>query len=265
VAIGVSANFGVDREQFVALVFVVILLTIGIQSGYALPLSRILRVYPVRTVIAGYGRVGSRVAKRMRESGEELLVVELEGELAVQGREEGFEVLLGDIAKREVLEKAHISEARALILATGNDERALLAAGLAHAHFGQQRIFARVEEPENMPAFERAGVIVVNPQVAVADELAQLAGASPLTNALVDGDTDVSAARVSVTNPMAQGPLQAHNILRGALVVTVKRGRRTVVPTGKTVVLIGDVLTLVGRPEVIERARAFFEGTGPAR
>jgi Trk K+ transport system NAD-binding subunit len=64
---------------------------------------------------------------------------------------------------------------------------------------------------------------------------------------------------------MAQGPLQAHNILRGALVVTVKRGRRTVVPTGKTVVLIGDVLTLVGRPEVIERARAFFEGTGPAR
>src|SRR5690606_23389066 len=104
-----------------------------------------------------------------------------------------------------------------------------------------------------------------NPQVAVADELAQLAGASPLTNALVDGDTDVSAARVSVTNPMAQGPLQAHNILRGALVVTVKRGRRTVVPTGKTVVLIGDVLTLVGRPEVIERARAFFEGTGPAR
>lgn len=263
VAIGVSANFGVDREQFVALVFVVILLTIGIQSGYALPLSRMLRVYPVKTIIAGYGRVGSRVARRMRESGEDLLVVELEGDLAVQGREDGFEVLLGDIAKRNVLEKARINEARALILATGDDQRSLLAAGLARTEFGQDRIFARVEEPENISVFERAGVMVVNPQVAVADELAQLAGASPLTNVLAGEDTDVAAARISVTNPIAQGALQTHSLLRGALVVTVKRGRRTVVPTGKTVVLIGDVLTLVGRPEVIDAARAFFEGGGP--
>jgi Trk K+ transport system NAD-binding subunit len=112
-----------------------------------------------------------------------------------------------------------------------------------------------------MPAFERAGVVVVNPQVAVADELAQLAGASPLSHALAGTDTDVGAARLSVTNPIAQGALQSHSILRGALVVTVKRGRRTVVPTGKTVVLIGDILTIVGRPDVIERARAFFEGT----
>ena len=262
VAIGVSANFGVDREQFVALVFVVILLTIGIQSGYALPLSRWLRVYPVKTVIAGYGRVGSRVASRLRDSGEDLLIVELEGELAVQGREDGFEVLLGDIAKRETLEKAGVREARALILATGNDDRALLAAGLARTQFAQERIFARVEDPENMTAFEAAGITVVNPQVAVADELAQLAGASPLNGVIAGGDTDVAAARMSVINPAAQGTLQSQSILRGALVVTVKRRRRTVVPTGKTVVLIGDVLTLVGRPEVIEHARAFFEGTG---
>lgn len=262
VAIGVSANFGVDREQFVALVFVVILLTIGIQSGYALPLSRWLRVYPVKTVIAGYGRVGSRVASRLRDSGEDLLIVELEGDLAVQGREDGFDVLLGDITKRETLEKAGVREARALILATGNDERALLAAGLARTQFAQERIFARVEEPENMTAFEAAGITVVNPQVAVADELAQLAGASPLSDVIAGGDTDVAAARVSVINPAAQGTLQSQSILRGALVVTVKRRRRTVVPTGKTVVLIGDVLTLVGRPEVIERARTFFEGTG---
>lgn len=261
VAIGVSANFGVDREQFVALVFVVILLTIGIQSGYALPLSRILRVYPVKTVIAGYGRVGSRVAARLRDSGEEVLVVELEGELAVKGREDGFEVLLGDIAKRETLEKAGVRGARALILATGNDERALLAAGLARGQFSQETIFARVEDPENMAAFETAGITVVNPQVAVADELAQLAGASPVNNVLAGADSDVVAARVSVTNPISQGPLQSQSILRGALVVTVKRGRRTVVPTGKTVVLIGDMLTLVGSPEVIDHARAFFEGT----
>jgi NhaP-type Na+/H+ or K+/H+ antiporter len=261
VAIGVSANFGVERQQFVALVFVVILLTIGIQSGYALPLSRILRVYPVKTVIAGYGRVGSRVAARLRDSGEDVLVVELEGDLAVQGREDGFEVLLGDIAKREVLQKAGVGEARALILATGNDERALLAAGLARSQFGQPTIFARVEDSENMSAFEAAGITVVNPQVAVADELAQLAGASPLNSVLAGADSEVMAARIAVTNPIAQGTLQSQSILRGALVVTVKRGRRTVVPTGKTVVLIGDILTLVGRPEVIEHARAFFEGT----
>ncbi len=260
VAIEAGAHLGGDSEQFVALVFVVILVTIGLQSAYAGRLSRALRVFPMRTVVAGYGEVGRRVAERLREAGEDVLVVESDGSLAVAGREAGYEVLLGDIADPRALAKADVHEARALILVTGNDDRSLMAAELAQAQFGCQRILARVDEPANIPAFERAGVTVVSPQAAVASELAALAGPSPLIDIMAAVEGDLSVFRAVVQNPEAQGRIRDMAALNGALIVLVRRGAASFIPTGRTALSLGDMVTLVAPDERASAIRGFIEG-----
>lgn len=259
VAIEAGGRLGGDSEQFVALVFVVILVTIGLQSAYAGPLSHVLRVFPVRTVVAGFGEVGRRVAERLREAGEDILIVESDGGLAVTGREAGYEVLLGDIADPKVLQKADVDDARALILATGNDDRSLLAAELAQAQFGCKRILARVDDPANIPAFERAGVTVVSPQAAVASELAALAGPSPLSDILTAVEGDLSVFRAVVQNPDAQRRIQDMPALQGALVVLVRRRATSFIPTGRTVFNLGDMVTVVAPDERSAAVRNFLE------
>lgn len=259
VAIEAGGRLGGDSEQFVALVFVVILVTIGLQSAYAGPLSRRLRVYPMRTVVAGFGEVGRRVAERLREAGEDILVVESDGNLAVAGREAGYEVLLGDIADPRILEKADAGEARALILATGNDDRSLMAAELAQAQFGCKRVLARVDDPANLPAFERAGVMVVSPQAAVAMELAALAGPSPLVDIMAAVEGDLSVFRAVVQNPDAQGRIQDMAALHGALVVLVRRRTSSFIPTGRTALDLGDVVTVVAPDDRVGAIQRFIE------
>ena len=127
---------GGDARELVAMVFVVILLTIGIQSAYAGTLARLLKVQPMTTVVAGAGEVGRRAATLLAGGGEPVLVVETDEAAVMRAREDGLEVLIGDIADAEVLERAGVAEAKALLLATPDDAQNLLAAQLARSKFG---------------------------------------------------------------------------------------------------------------------------------
>jgi NhaP-type Na+/H+ or K+/H+ antiporter len=255
VAVDVGGRLGGNTEQFVAMVFVVILLTIAVQSVYARPLARALKVQPVTTVIAGAGETGRRVAQRMREAGRPVLFIESDDAAAVQAREAGFEVVLGDIGKVADLRKAGVAEAESFLLATANDDRALLAAQLARTALGCQRVFARVNEPENVRAFRDLGVTVVSTQDAVAMELAQLAGASPLSDIMLPVGSDLHVERIVVTNGAAQRPIMALGALRGTVVIMVRRGSASVVPSGRTALQLGDVLTVIGNEHDMTRAR----------
>jgi NhaP-type Na+/H+ or K+/H+ antiporter len=258
VALEAAGRLGANEEQFVALVFVVILVTIAVQSAYAAPLARLLRVYPVRTIVAGYGETGSRVARRLRDAGEPVLVVESDGDRAVRGRDDGFEVLFGDIANQEVLRKAGVDEANALVLVTGSDDRNLLAAQLARG-FGIERIYAAVRDPNSLPAFESLGITAVSPQNAVADELMNVVVGSPLTDVLVSPGDDISVLRFRVSNPAAPGKLSSIPGLRGALVILIRRGNRTIIPTGSTEIRFGDMVTVVAPQSVVDRVRDALE------
>jgi NhaP-type Na+/H+ or K+/H+ antiporter len=256
VALDVAASLGASKDAFVATVFVVIATTITVQSLYAGPLSRFLKVMPRKTVIAGAGDVGRRLARRLKEAGETVLIIESDEDTAVQAREEGFEVFLGDIGKAEVLSKAGVGDAHAFLLTTTNDDRNLLGAQLARSSLGVQRIYARVNETANIGAFRDLGIGVVSPQEAVAAELADLIGASPLADIVSPVDADVEVVRLTVTNSDAQRPIQALTALRGTVVIMVRRGKTSVVPSGKTTLRLGDVLTLIGHQREIAIARA---------
>jgi NhaP-type Na+/H+ or K+/H+ antiporter len=255
VAVDVGGGLGGNTEQFVALVFVVILLTIGVQSVYAGPLARALKVRPVTTVIAGAGQTGRRVAQRLKEAGRPVVLIDSDENAAVAAREAGFEVILGDMGKVADLRKAGVAEADSFLLTASSDDRALLAAQLARTTLGCQRVFARVNDPENVQAFRDLGVTVVSPQDAVALELAALAGASPLSDIMLPVDSDVHVERIVVTNDAAQRPIMALGALRGTVVIVVRRGSTSVIPTGRTNLQLGDVLTVIGNGVDMERVR----------
>jgi Trk K+ transport system NAD-binding subunit len=209
-------------------------------------------------VIAGYGDVGARLARRLRDAGETVVIIESDDECAVLGRDDGFEVIYGDVGRPEVLKKAHLSEAKALILVTGSDDRNLLAAQHART-LGCDRIFAAVRDAANAPAFESIGIEAVGVQAAVADEIANLVGGSPLSDVLVAPGDDVSVLRFRVSNPQAPGRLSAISGLQGALVILIRRGSRTIIPTGSTEIRFGDVVTVVSPQSAVQRVRDALE------
>ena len=72
------------------------------------------------TIIVGYGRVGSRVVKRLREAGVPLLVVEDVDKLVTELGEEKVEVIAGNAADGAMLEAANVEGATHLVVAIPN-------------------------------------------------------------------------------------------------------------------------------------------------
>jgi len=68
----------------------------------------------MKFVIVGYGRVGARTARVLKEEGHEVSVVEINADRAERAREEGFTVVEGDGAEESVLEEAGIADADAV-------------------------------------------------------------------------------------------------------------------------------------------------------
>jgi voltage-gated potassium channel len=73
------------------------------------------------TVVAGFGRVGSVVARALADEGAPFVIVDLGEESQVAARESGWLFVLGDATEEEVLEKAGIRRAGSLVTALSAD------------------------------------------------------------------------------------------------------------------------------------------------
>jgi len=118
VALEATPRLADDGGPLVAMVFVVIATTIAVQSAYAGILSRWLKVYPMTTVIAGAGATGRHLASKLTSSGRDVVLIDSDEASVTLAREEGFDVVLGDIGSIEALGKALLGDATAFVITT---------------------------------------------------------------------------------------------------------------------------------------------------
>lgn len=88
----------------------------------------------MRFVIVGAGRVGLRTARAIRESGHEIVLIELEHDVVERARTEGFEVIQGDGSLEQTLQQADIESVDALGALTGDLNTNFAACAIANAH-----------------------------------------------------------------------------------------------------------------------------------
>jgi CPA2 family monovalent cation:H+ antiporter-2 len=84
----------------------------------ALPLSTDARYLSRQVVLVGWGRVGKRIARSLREREVPLVVAEENREAVERLRADGIAAVWGDATEPDVLIQAHIKDARALVIAT---------------------------------------------------------------------------------------------------------------------------------------------------
>ncbi len=100
-------------------------------------------------LIAGFGEVGRKVHELLTDVGEDVHVIE---------RHAGPNVdFVGDVLDSTVLERARVTEARALLLALDSDDSTLFATVIARDLAPDVPIIARVNHSRNLESIHRAG------------------------------------------------------------------------------------------------------------
>jgi trk system potassium uptake protein len=204
----------------------------------------------VRILIAGAGGVGRYLAAELAGRGHDLTLVE-RSEVALAKVPAGnVRVVDGDACSPDVLDRAGVREADAVVAMTGDDEDNLVVALLAKEEFGVPRVLARVNYPANEWLFDAAwGVdLAVSPP----HLLTALVEEEVLTGDLISllklrgGEIELLEVRLDARSSAVGRRVGELDLPQGATIVAVVRGEQVLPARATTPMEIGDeVLALV--------------------
>ena len=215
-------------------------------------------------IIVGCGRVGQSLANKLNLDGNDITVVDLDGE-KVASTVNRFDVMgvVGNGATRAVQQEAGIDRADLFIAVTDSDELNLLCCMIAKQASGCKGI-ARLKNPEysNEAAYlqdELGLAMVINPEYAAAKEIARVLHfpsalkIEPFAGGRVELikfrlQKDCLLVGSSIKDIMAK-------LRVNVLICTIERGEQSYIANGDFVFAERDTVSIVATPK---KAKEFF-------
>jgi len=247
-----------EAEVLTGTVFSIIFVTVVFQAGFARQIAERLEVVPMRTLIIGGGRVGNALALRLERDGENVVVVEADEAVARRLRQNGLEVVTGDGTDVDILREAGTNRVETVIATTDDDDSNLLACQLAKTKLDVDLVAARVNQPENVDAFETLGVRAIDAALSMANSLEDAIERPSLSRWMDDLDRagDVQEITVTATDLAGRTIAEVNSAIpENCLVALVSHtDGETVAPAGDHVLEEGDAVTFIGEQTAVDRA-----------
>jgi voltage-gated potassium channel len=222
-------------------------------------------------VVCGWGRVGRAIARDLAAMGTDSVVVDKD---SIRIENVPYPAVLGDATDDDVLERAGVRRARALVAALDTDAGNLFVTLSARALRPELFIVARVRLEENEDKLRRAGADrVVNPQSIGGARMAAFV-LQPHVTEFVDvvmHDRDIEF-RLEEIPVLESSPIEGCSIREahvrdrtGALVLALRdqNGTFATNPPPETVVHADQVIIAIGTPGDLEKLQRLVAGAQP--
>ena len=211
-------------------------------------------------LVCGFGRVGRQVVRDLRAAGSSFVVIDHNPESLKVAEAAGVPWLQGEASDEELLRRAGIDRARALIACVDSDAENVFITLTARELRPDLTVVARASGSEAEPKLRRAGADrVVSPYKSSGSEMARLA-LHPQVTGVVDVAPEYRMEEIEATPgcPGAGRPLA--DIAGSAIVAALRRrdGELIPQPPGETIVEAGDILIVMGTAETIGRLETLF-------
>lgn len=212
-------------------------------------------------VIAGAGKVGHFLAKRLLEDKHTVVIIERD-EAVCRLLAEGLNavVVCGDACDPKYLEEAHVDRADVLAAVTGEDEDNFVICQLAKEKFSVRRTVARVNDPKNEHTFSELGVDVpIDATKIIAKVIEEEVSFTDFVNLMSFKRGKLAIVRVDLADdaPAVHKTLNQLVLPPDSVLVSIIRRDEVIVPKGNTALEPGDdiiALTLIENEQQLLRA-----------
>ena len=200
-------------------------------------------------VLAGYGAVGQKVVELLRDAGERCVVID---RTAAPGVE-----LVGSVLERSTLERAHLREASAVVLALSDDSESVFATAVVRDYAPQVPLVVRVQRTRNTARIYRAGADFA---ISVGQVAGQILACQLLGEQALQVENRIKFIRCAADAMAGKHPWHNEELERtGAKIVALERGGAVTMEFAPDfAVQAEDVLYLCGSMAALERYRMAF-------
>jgi voltage-gated potassium channel len=227
-------------------------------------------------IVCGYGRMGRLVCKEFAAEGLAFVVIEKNQEQLASFQEPHGIALCGDATHDDLLKKARIDQARALITVLGSDADNLLITMSARLLNEKIHIVARAENELAENKLARAGANrVVSPYVIGGLRVAH-AVLRPTVMDFIELATrtehlelQIEETKIAPPSPLAGSSLRDSRLRQdqGIIIVAIKKasGHMAFNPPADAVIEAGDILITLGNRAQLDELDALASGREGAR
>src|ERR687897_1085340 len=214
----------------------------------------------VYILIAGGGKVGANLTKRVLDLGHEVTLIEQRRD-RFETLEEEFEhrVQLGDATELFVLERAGIARPPDLVVAvTGDDEDNIVICQMAREQYGVEKVIARVNDPRNQPHFDLLGI---SPTISATSIILAMIEHEVPEHGLIHllelrkENLEIVEVQLDADSPCVGKELGRVTLPAGSRLITVMREGQAQMADGSTELRAGDQVLAVLEPGKEEELR----------
>lgn len=210
-------------------------------------------------VLIGLGHLGYRVAQRLHEMGESVVVVELQlgTHTTSAARDMGIPIIQADARHPGSLEAANIKDARTIILASQDDAMNLQIALRARSLNPQIQVVIRIFDEEFAHALqEQFGFTALSATEMAAPVFAAAAAGADVTNPISIEGQQLSLARLTIptSSRLADKTIGYVEDNYHLNIILLRHDHRSEMhPTDTRPLHAGDTLAVLGGPEQLSR------------
>ena len=225
-------------------------------------LQRTIKKLRDHYIICGYGRIGEIIARQLKERHIPFVVVENQPDLVLDLEELGYNILVGDATKEEILLEAGIERAKGLVAVVSSDANNVFIVLTARSLNPGIFILARAAEPGSRQKLLRAGADrVESPYELGGRKMAQTILRPNVVTFLdlamkEEVDLSMEEIPVAVTSTLVGMALKDSGIRQklNTIIISIKRANGDMIfnPSPGTQIDAGDTLIALGVRQNLE-------------
>lgn len=214
----------------------------------------------MKVIIVGMGRMGTGLSLSLVKKGHQVTAIDNDPEsFEALGKDFKGETIIGFGFDRDILSKARIDKADAVISCTESDEINAVIARIARNVYRVPHVIARLYDARKAEIYRRLGILTLSTTSWGIERAMELLTYSRLDSVYEMGNGSVNLIRIEVPALLVGHKVSELNVLGEILLVSINRRNKTFIPTLGTIFEAEDMLYISVISSATDKLKSMLE------
>lgn len=197
----------------------------------------------MKVIIVGCGKLGSGLAQNLIKKGHNVTVIDSNPEaFDLLGKDFKGKTIIGVGFDKDVLERAQINLADAIIACSKSDETNALIGRIARNIYKVPRVISRLYDPRRAEIYRSLGIQTISTTTWGIERATEMLSYSQFDNILSVGDHNIEIIRIETPALLVGRTVNELTVIGEIQVIAISRKNKTFMPTSGTVLQRDDVI-----------------------